>query len=89
MKAFILRLVDKKYLRRRTQYIASTENVILDLDAAWIVKYLASKREFSQSFENYLKQVCESLGFFSKLCSFAFSTSLDHIRRLNGNLSWR
>lgn len=57
MKASILRLVDKKYLRRRAQYIAKTENVFIDSDAFWAVKYLASKREFSQSFEHYLKQV--------------------------------
>jgi L-2-hydroxyglutarate oxidase LhgO len=58
MKVSILRLVDKKYLRSRAIYIAKSDNVLLDSDAAWIVKYLASKREFSQSFEHYLKQVC-------------------------------
>ncbi|KAI6232935.1 Nipped-B protein [Aphelenchoides fujianensis] len=57
MKAAILRLVDKKYLKRRTQYIAKTGNTIVDSDAVWVVKYLASKREFSQSFEHYLKQI--------------------------------
>lgn len=86
MKASILRLVDKKYLKRRTQYIASTENVILDSDAAWVVKYLASKREFSQSFENYLKQarlLCTGLK------SFNLSHALDHVRRLNRVISRR
>lgn len=58
MKVSVLRLVDKKYLRRRALYIAKNDNVLLDSDALWIVKYLASKREFSQSFEHYLKQVC-------------------------------
>jgi hypothetical protein len=57
MKSAVLCLVDKKYLRRRNQHIAKTDNVFLDSDAQWTVKYLASKREFSQSFEHYLKQV--------------------------------
>lgn len=58
MKASILRLVDKKYLRRRALHIARYDSAFLDSDALWAIKYLASKREFSQSFEHYLKQVC-------------------------------
>ncbi|CAD5216331.1 unnamed protein product [Bursaphelenchus xylophilus] len=57
MKAFILRLIDKKYLKKRTQTISRLGNVMLDSDAQWAVKYLASKREFSQSFEHFLKQI--------------------------------
>ncbi|CAD5212245.1 unnamed protein product [Bursaphelenchus okinawaensis] len=57
MKAFILRLVDKKYLKKRTQLLTKNLNVLLDSDAQWVVKYLASKREFSQSFDHFLKQI--------------------------------
>ena len=35
-----------------------TGRVLLDSDAAWVVKYLAANREFSQSFQHYLKHVC-------------------------------
>lgn len=57
MKNFVLSLADKKYLKKRHQYVLKTGNIMIDSDALWTVKYLASKREFSQSFNNYLKIV--------------------------------
>jgi hypothetical protein len=38
-----------------------TGRVLIDSDAAWVVKYLAAKREFSQSFQHYLKHVSRFL----------------------------
>uniref|UniRef100_A0A914CW65 Nipped-B protein n=1 Tax=Acrobeloides nanus TaxID=290746 RepID=A0A914CW65_9BILA len=57
MKSFVLSLADKKHLKKRHQYIMKTGNIMIDSDALWAVKYLASKREFSQSFNNYLKMI--------------------------------
>uniref|UniRef100_A0A915D8C6 Nipped-B protein n=1 Tax=Ditylenchus dipsaci TaxID=166011 RepID=A0A915D8C6_9BILA len=59
MKEFIRNLMDKKHLKKRTQYIAKTGNVMIDSDAYWVVKYLASKKELSQSFDYYLNNILE------------------------------
>lgn len=86
MKHAVLCLVDKKYLRRRAQHIAKTDNIFLDSDAQWAVKYLASKREFSQSFEHYLKQVGYNLFgsihvLFRSLTAFLTRALLECVRR--------
>ncbi|VDK80992.1 unnamed protein product, partial [Anisakis simplex] len=43
-------------MRKRAEQIARTGNILMDSDAIWLVKYLASNREFCQSFDMYLKQ---------------------------------
>ncbi|KAI1712006.1 HEAT repeat associated with sister chromatid cohesion domain-containing protein [Ditylenchus destructor] len=59
MKEFIRNLMDKKHLKKRTQHIAKNGNVMIDSDAYWVVKYLASKKELSQSFDYYLNNILE------------------------------
>uniref|UniRef100_A0A183CFS0 Nipped-B protein n=1 Tax=Globodera pallida TaxID=36090 RepID=A0A183CFS0_GLOPA len=59
MKTFITALMDKQHLKRRIQVLAKTGNVMVDSDALWVVKYLASKKELSQSFDLYLKKILE------------------------------
>ncbi|KHN74356.1 Nipped-B-like protein pqn-85 [Toxocara canis] len=57
MKDFFMKTADKKQMRKRAEHIARTGNILMDSDAVWLVKYLASNREFSQSFDMYLKQI--------------------------------
>uniref|UniRef100_A0A915BWJ3 Nipped-B protein n=2 Tax=Parascaris univalens TaxID=6257 RepID=A0A915BWJ3_PARUN len=57
MKDFFMKTADKKQMRKRAEHIARTGNILMDSDAMWLVKYLASNREFSQSFDMYLKQI--------------------------------
>ncbi|KAL3116765.1 hypothetical protein niasHT_004266 [Heterodera trifolii] len=59
MKTFITALMDKQHLKRRIQVLAKSGNVMVDSDALWVVKYLASKKELSQSFDLYLKKILE------------------------------
>jgi hypothetical protein len=47
MKLFILGLMDKQHLKRRVQIIAKNGNMLIENDALWVVKYLASKKELT------------------------------------------
>lgn len=57
MKEFLIKLVDKKHMRKRSEALMRLGNVMMESDAAWAVKYLASRREFSHSFETYLRHI--------------------------------
>ncbi|CEF70691.1 Nipped-B-like protein [Strongyloides ratti] len=57
MKHFLINLADKKHLKKRSQHIRKTSMIMLDGDAQWVVRYMASSREFSQSFDKYLKHI--------------------------------
>uniref|UniRef100_A0A0N5APU5 Nipped-B protein n=1 Tax=Syphacia muris TaxID=451379 RepID=A0A0N5APU5_9BILA len=57
MKEYQLKTADKKQIKKRAEQIARTGNILMDTDALWLVKFLASSRELSQSFDNYLKQI--------------------------------
>lgn len=55
MKMFLSKLLDKKEMKRRLEKSSTVK--MLDSDARWAVKFLAQSREFSHSFETYLKHV--------------------------------
>uniref|UniRef100_A0A0N4V606 Nipped-B protein n=1 Tax=Enterobius vermicularis TaxID=51028 RepID=A0A0N4V606_ENTVE len=57
MKDYNLKTADKKQIRKRAEQIARTGNILINSDALWLVKFLASGRELSQSFHAYLKQI--------------------------------
>uniref|UniRef100_A0A0N5A0L1 Nipped-B protein n=1 Tax=Parastrongyloides trichosuri TaxID=131310 RepID=A0A0N5A0L1_PARTI len=57
MKHFLINLADKKHLKKRSQHIRKTSMIMLDTDAQWVVKYMASNREFAQSFDKYLRNI--------------------------------
>ncbi|PAV81096.1 hypothetical protein WR25_24873 isoform B [Diploscapter pachys] len=57
MKQFLVNLVDKKSMRKRIANMKKLGNVMLESDVNWAVKFLASRREFSHSFDQYLKQI--------------------------------
>uniref|UniRef100_A0A1I7Z9A1 Nipped-B protein n=1 Tax=Steinernema glaseri TaxID=37863 RepID=A0A1I7Z9A1_9BILA len=57
MKNFLIKLVDRKHLKKRAQHVQRTGNVMIDSDANWVVKYLAARREFSQAFMSYMKHI--------------------------------
>ncbi|KAK0394945.1 hypothetical protein QR680_001025 [Steinernema hermaphroditum] len=57
MKNFLIKLVDRKHLKKRAHHVQRTGNVMIDSDAQWVVKYLAARREFSQAFSSYLKHI--------------------------------
>ncbi|VDK74707.1 unnamed protein product [Litomosoides sigmodontis] len=57
MKIFLIKTADKKHMRKRAEQIARTGSILMDSDAAWLVKFLASSREFSQSFSTYLNHI--------------------------------
>lgn len=60
MKEFLSKLLDKKELKRRLE--RSNKVKMMDSDALWAVKYLAQSREFSHSFETYLKHIVFGAG---------------------------
>ncbi|CAI2347282.1 unnamed protein product [Caenorhabditis sp. 36 PRJEB53466] len=60
MKQFLAKLLDKKELKRRLE--KSNRVKMLDSDARWGVKFLAQSREFSHSFETYLKHIVFGAG---------------------------
>ncbi|MCP9261200.1 hypothetical protein DINM_004449 [Dirofilaria immitis] len=57
MKIFLIKTADKKHMRKRAEQIARTGNILMDSDASWLVRFLASSREFSQSFSTYLNHI--------------------------------
>ncbi|CAJ0573496.1 unnamed protein product, partial [Mesorhabditis spiculigera] len=59
MKEYLVKLVERKQMKKRVDEIrAKGLDVMLEADAAWAVKFLATQRELTQSgFENYLKQI--------------------------------
>uniref|UniRef100_A0A8R1HHJ2 Nipped-B protein n=1 Tax=Caenorhabditis japonica TaxID=281687 RepID=A0A8R1HHJ2_CAEJA len=60
MKAFLSKLLDRKEIKRRLE--KSGKIKMLDSDARWAVKFLAQSREFSHSFETYLKHIVFGAG---------------------------
>lgn len=60
MKDFLSKLLDKKEIKRRLE--KSNKVKMLDSDAIWAVKYLAQSREFSHSFDTYLKHIVFGAG---------------------------
>uniref|UniRef100_A0A7E4ZYF2 Nipped-B protein n=1 Tax=Panagrellus redivivus TaxID=6233 RepID=A0A7E4ZYF2_PANRE len=63
MKEFLIVLADTRSLKKRSQYVAKTGIYLIDSDALWTVKYLAMKREFSQSFDSYLRVIVFGVQF--------------------------
>ncbi|CAG9530698.1 unnamed protein product [Cercopithifilaria johnstoni] len=57
MKIFLIKTADKKHMRKRAEQIARTGSILMDSDASWLVRFLASSREFSQSFSTYLNHI--------------------------------
>uniref|UniRef100_A0A158Q833 Nipped-B protein n=1 Tax=Elaeophora elaphi TaxID=1147741 RepID=A0A158Q833_9BILA len=57
MKVFLIKTADKKHMRKRAEQIARTGSILMDSDASWLVRFLASSREFSQSFSTYLNHI--------------------------------
>ncbi|KAK6104387.1 Sister chromatid cohesion C-terminus family protein [Brugia pahangi] len=57
MKIFLIKTADKKHIRKRAEQIARTGSILMDSDASWLVRFLASSREFSQSFSTYLNHI--------------------------------
>lgn len=55
MKVFLSKILDKKEIKRRLE--KSNKVKMLDSDAFWAVKFLAQSREFTHSFDTYLKHV--------------------------------
>jgi len=47
MKLFIMGLTDKQHIKRRRQFIEKNGTALVECDANWVVKYLASKKELS------------------------------------------
>jgi hypothetical protein len=39
--------MDKQHIKRRMQTIVKSNNILVESDANWVVKYLASKKELS------------------------------------------
>uniref|UniRef100_A0A1I7TG73 Nipped-B protein n=1 Tax=Caenorhabditis tropicalis TaxID=1561998 RepID=A0A1I7TG73_9PELO len=60
MKEFLSKLLDKKEIKRRLE--KSNKVTMLDSDAVWAVKYLAQSREFTHSFDTYLKHIVFGAG---------------------------
>lgn len=59
MKLFIMGLMDKQHLKRRMQFIAKNGNALVECDANWIVKYLASRKDLTKQFDEYLRAILE------------------------------
>ncbi|EJD74524.1 CBR-PQN-85 protein, variant [Loa loa] len=57
MKVFLIKTADKRHIRKRAEQIARTGSILMDSDALWLVRFLASSREFSQSFSTYLNHI--------------------------------
>ncbi|VDK72975.1 unnamed protein product, partial [Onchocerca ochengi] len=57
MKIFFIKTADEKHMRKRAEQIARTGSILMDSDASWLVRFLASSREFSQSFSAYLNHI--------------------------------
>uniref|UniRef100_A0A915PUN3 Nipped-B protein n=1 Tax=Setaria digitata TaxID=48799 RepID=A0A915PUN3_9BILA len=57
MKVFLIKTADKKHMRKRAEQITRTGSILMDSDASWLVRFLASSREFSQSFSTYLNHI--------------------------------
>ncbi|KAK6732347.1 hypothetical protein RB195_016622 [Necator americanus] len=57
-KIFLVDLLSKKKDRqRRYENAKRFGSSMLDSDVAWCIKYLAAKREFTHSFDSFLKQI--------------------------------
>ncbi|VDM61376.1 unnamed protein product [Angiostrongylus costaricensis] len=57
-KIFLIDLLNKKKDRqRRYEKAKRFGNSMLESDVAWCIKYLAAKREFTHSFDSFLKQI--------------------------------
>ncbi|KAF8362930.1 pqn-85 [Pristionchus pacificus] len=56
-KEFLLELSDKKMIRKRADQVARSGSVMLNADAAWLIKHLAMNRDFCNSFDVFLKQI--------------------------------
>uniref|UniRef100_A0A158P7D5 Nipped-B protein n=1 Tax=Angiostrongylus cantonensis TaxID=6313 RepID=A0A158P7D5_ANGCA len=57
-KVFLIDLLNKKKDRqRRYEKAKRFGNSMLESDVAWCIKYLAAKREFTHSFDSFLKQI--------------------------------
>uniref|UniRef100_A0AC35U5H9 Nipped-B protein n=1 Tax=Rhabditophanes sp. KR3021 TaxID=114890 RepID=A0AC35U5H9_9BILA len=54
MKHFLILLSDRKSLRKRLNHASKNGMIMLESDAEWSVRYMASKRTFVQSFDKYL-----------------------------------
>lgn len=39
-----------------------TSSILIDSDADWVVRYLASKKELTQSFDLYLEKILKCFG---------------------------
>uniref|UniRef100_A0A915M9B9 Nipped-B protein n=1 Tax=Meloidogyne javanica TaxID=6303 RepID=A0A915M9B9_MELJA len=72
MKLFIMGLTDKQHIKRRRQFIVKNGTALVECDANWVVKYLASKKELSQLFDVYLRRILE--GFKPDLYPVAIRT---------------
>uniref|UniRef100_A0A915LBX9 Nipped-B protein n=1 Tax=Meloidogyne javanica TaxID=6303 RepID=A0A915LBX9_MELJA len=72
MKLFIMGLTDKQHIKRRRQFIEKNGTALVECDANWVVKYLASKKELSQLFDVYLRRILE--GFKPDLYPVAIRT---------------
>lgn len=60
MKEFLTKLLDRKEWKRRLE--KSDRITMMDSDAIWAVKYLAQSREFTHSFDTYLKHIVFGAG---------------------------
>eukprot|EP00081_Caenorhabditis_elegans_P014375 NP_493687.2 Nipped-B-like protein pqn-85 [Caenorhabditis elegans] len=60
MKVFLSKILDKKEIKRRLE--KSNKVKMLDSDAFWAVKFLAQSREFTHSFDTYLKHIVFGAG---------------------------
>ncbi|CAB3404907.1 unnamed protein product [Caenorhabditis bovis] len=62
LKEFLMKLVDKKNMRKRAEFLKYDRAIMLESDALWAVKFLARNREFSHSFDNFLKHIVHGAG---------------------------
>ncbi|KJH47695.1 HEAT repeat protein [Dictyocaulus viviparus] len=61
-KLFLIDLLNKKKDRqRRYENAKRFGSSMLESDVAWCIKYLASKREFTHSFDSFLKQIVNGI----------------------------
>ncbi|KAJ1354545.1 hypothetical protein KIN20_011525 [Parelaphostrongylus tenuis] len=61
-KIFLIDLLNKKKDRqRRYEKAKRFGNSMLESDVAWCIKYLAAKREFTHSFDSFLKQIVNGI----------------------------
>ncbi|EGT52745.1 CBN-PQN-85 protein [Caenorhabditis brenneri] len=60
MKKFLSTLLDKKEIKKRREKSGSV--TLPDSDAVWAVKFLAQNREFTHSFDTYLKHIVFGAG---------------------------